>query len=125
MINDEILLFLLCAYKEGYILMNIVENIKNAAKKNKMTLTELERLCHFPKSSIRKWNDSPPSILKVYAVSQVLDITIDEIVTGEYKSLTNEENEILNMYRKLPSESKTIIKAKLIEEKRLFDIQER
>ena len=33
MINDEILLFLLCAYKEGYILMNIVENIKNAAKK--------------------------------------------------------------------------------------------
>ena len=90
-----------------------------------MTLTELERLCHFPKSSIRKWNDSPPSILKVYAVSQVLDITIDEIVSGEYKSLSNEENEILNMYRKLPSESKTIIKAKLIEEKRLFDIQER
>lgn len=88
--------------------MNIVQNIINIAKEKKITIAEIERKCNFPKSSIRKWNDSPPSITKIIKISEILNISIDEIITG--KSIyTKSEIELIKKYRILDKFSQTII----------------
>ncbi len=85
--------------------MDILQNIK---KYSTLSLTEIERLCGFPKSSMRKWNENTPSVKKVMKVCEVLNIGIQELLTGEEseKKLAPEEQELLNLYRSLTEKEK-------------------
>lgn len=85
--------------------MDILQNIK---KYSTLTLTEIERLCGFPKSSMRKWNDNTPSVAKVMKVCEVLNINIQSLLTGEEpeRTLTPEEKKFMELYRSLTEREK-------------------
>ncbi|WP_028124762.1 helix-turn-helix domain-containing protein [Eremococcus coleocola] len=60
--------------------MNIVEPIKELANENKITIAELERKLGFAASSIRKWNESIPSIEKVTMVANFFNVSLDYLI---------------------------------------------
>jgi transcriptional regulator with XRE-family HTH domain len=55
----------------------ILKKISDIAKTKNITLTDIERECGFPKSSMRKWNENVPSISKVKKVADFLEVPID------------------------------------------------
>lgn len=71
--------------------MDIVQNINKAIQGTRYTLTELERICEFPKSSMRKWSENIPSINKVAKVADVLNVSLDYLYYGEEKHHRNDD----------------------------------
>lgn len=93
--------------------MNLAQTLAIIAKSKGLTLTELERMCNFPKSSIRKWSENMPNITKVISVCEILNIPIDTLVTGKNPidySLPIDEQQLLTDYRTADSVSKAVIR---------------
>ena len=86
-------------------IMDIVQNINQYIENTTYTLTELERLCGFPKSSMRKWSENIPSINKVAKVAEVLNVSLAYLYYGKEKcsssELTEEERECISAFREL------------------------
>lgn len=59
----------------------IVEKIKSLCEQNKITLAQLEKKLHFGNGTIRRWDDSPPSITKVLKVSKYFKVSIDDLIS--------------------------------------------
>ena len=82
--------------------MDIVQNINHYIENTGYTLTELERICGFPKSSLRKWSENIPSISKVAKVAEVLNVSLDSLYYGKEKSpsadLSEDRQRLLEMY---------------------------
>lgn len=82
--------------------MDIVQNINQCITNTPYTLTELERICGFPKSSMRKWSENIPSISKVAKVAEVLNVSLDCLYYGKEKNssseLSEEERELLTIF---------------------------
>lgn len=82
--------------------MDIVQNINQCIENTNYTLTELERICGFPKSSMRKWSENIPSISKVAKVADVLNVSLDYLYYGKEKSssseLSEDERELLTIF---------------------------
>lgn len=95
--------------------MDIVQNINHYIENTGYTLTELERICGFPKSSLRKWSENIPSISKVAKVAEVLNVSLDSLYYGKEKSssseLSEEEQEYIAKFNRLTD----IDKGKIIE----------
>lgn len=95
--------------------MDIVQNINQCIENTTYTLTELERLCGFPKSSMRKWSENIPSISKVAKVAEILNVSLDYLYYGKEKDspseLTEEEQECIDKFNRLTD----IDKGKIIE----------
>lgn len=100
--------------------MDILQNIANIAKNKGLTLTEIERECGFSKSSMRKWSENIPSVGKIMTVAEYLGVSVDMILRTEenakrcIKKLelplpTEDEEELLNNYRKVSQKSKLLI----------------
>lgn len=64
-------------------IVDIIQNIMSITNK---TLTEIERACDFPKSSMRKWSENIPSINKVAKVAEFLNVSLDYLYYGIEKS---------------------------------------
>ena len=60
--------------------MSIYANIKASCEKVGMNINQLEKALDFPRSSIRKWDVNIPSVLKVKAVADYLNTSIDDLV---------------------------------------------
>lgn len=89
--------------------MDIVQNILNNTDR---TLTELERILGFPKSSMRKWSESIPSIEKVSKVAEYLNVSLDVLYYGKDKNIADtQEQELINIYRNVPENAKAEITA--------------
>ena len=90
--------------------MDIVQNINHYIDDTAYTLTELERICGFPKSSMRKWSENIPSISKVAKVAEVLNVSLDCLYYGKEKSssseLSEEEQELLRIYNNVSEREK-------------------
>ena len=90
--------------------MDIVQNINHYIENTTYTLTELERICGFPKSSMRKWSENIPSISKVAKVAEVLNVSLDCLYYGKEKSspseLSEEEQELLRIYNNVSEREK-------------------
>lgn len=79
------------------------ERIKNLCVENGVSIAKLERELGFPRSSIRKWNSSSPSIDKVQKVVQYFGVSIDYLYGNtdnpkEMLGLSDEEREFLDTY---------------------------
>lgn len=91
--------------------MDIVQNIEKLAKNKDITLTELERLCGFSKSSIRKWSENIPNIKKVVTVCEVLNVSLDYLVFGESATgISSDEQELIDNYNSVDELSKALIR---------------
>lgn len=55
----------------------MVEKIKNLAKSNNINITNLESKLGFSQGSLRKWDDSIPSIDKVAQVADFFGVSLD------------------------------------------------
>lgn len=90
--------------------MNIVERIQSLCTQNKTTIKALERELNIANGSIRRWNESKPSVEKVLLISQKFNISIDWLVTGkEAEELTTEERQLVNLYRAADERGKRAI----------------
>lgn len=58
----------------------IVNQIQNLCKQRNMTLAQLEKALNFGNGTIRRWDDSPPSIRKVIEVAKYFNVEIDSLI---------------------------------------------
>lgn len=80
--------------------MNIVERVQSLCTQSKTTIKALERELNIANGSIRKWNESKPSIEKVLLISQKFNVSIDWLVTGkEAEDITQDEKKLISLYR--------------------------
>lgn len=60
--------------------ISIYANIKASCEKSGTSINQLEKALGFPRSSIRKWDVNSPNIMKVKAVADFLNTSIDDLV---------------------------------------------
>ena len=63
--------------------MRIYDNIKALCQANRKTVLELESELGFARSSISKWNENMPSIVKVKQVADYFGITIEDLINSK------------------------------------------
>lgn len=68
--------------------MSLVKRIDVLCKQRNTTLTAIERECGLGISSIRKWDDHSPSLTKVMAVADALDVSVSDLIGEQEKKPT-------------------------------------
>ena len=96
--------------------MNISEQIRAEADKQRIPIAKLERDLGFNHGTIRRWENSEPSVEKVVRVADYLNVSIDQLcersVEKEFieemvKDLTKQspdEAMLLRLYQLIPEE---------------------
>ena len=79
--------------------MGLYENIRGVAKSKGYSINALEKEMGFARSSIRKFNDSAPSIKKLIKLANFLDVSLEELTGGKMKEMTQEEINEVNSIR--------------------------
>lgn len=80
--------------------MGLVERIKERCKEKATSMNALEKELGFGNGNIRRWEIQKPSYDKVLAVANMLDVSLDWLVTGKESSdLSPEEQKLVNYYR--------------------------
>lgn len=85
--------------------MQIVKRIKSAASKQGYTLAELEQKLGFGVRTIYKWDKNAPSVEKVLAVANFLDISLSWLITGQNETSDLPES-FLKRYTQLSENDK-------------------
>lgn len=62
--------------------MGLYENIRDIAKTKGFSINRLEQELGFARSSINKFNKNTPSIEKLQQISELLGVTVDNLMTG-------------------------------------------
>ena len=92
----------------GYF-MDLSERIKEMASKQGLNIKNLEINAGFGNGTIRRWGNSPPSADKLLKIANMLNTTMDFLMTGEYKNpplLSPDDTEWLSLIHQLPPEAK-------------------
>ncbi len=90
--------------------MTILDRIKQKCSENNKSISSLENESILGHGTIRRWNDKMPSVDKVQIVADMLDVSIDWLVTGkEPDELTPEERNLVNLYRAADERGKRAI----------------
>lgn len=84
--------------------MHIVERIKTAAAKQGLSLSQLEHCLGFGTRTIYKWDKNSPSIEKVTAVANFLNISLSWLATGNYE--TTGSQSVINKFELLSDSDK-------------------
>lgn len=63
--------------------VNIYAKIQRLCKDQNKSIMGLEEELGFPRGSICKWDKNIPSVLKVKAVADALNTTVDELMKGD------------------------------------------
>ena len=61
----------------------IVDNIRRLCERQGITLAELERTLSLGNGTVAKWDKSSPGILRVKAVADFFNVTIDSLLREE------------------------------------------
>ncbi len=93
--------------------MGLVENIQSLCNRNNTNFKNLEKNLHLSNGTISRWNQSKPSYDKVVKVANYFNVSIDFLITGNEKCisdyLTEEELNFVKSYSLLNDECKTKI----------------
>ena len=79
--------------------MGLYENIKDVAKSKGYSINALEKEMGFARSSIRKFNDSAPSIKKLMKLANFLNVSLEELTGGMMREMPQEELNEINAIR--------------------------
>ena len=102
--------------------MSLVKRIDALCKQRNTTLTAIERECGLGISSIRKWDDHSPSLTKVMAVADALDVSVSDLI-GEQKEkptpvsedgLDEQDRQLVGLMKKLTADQKQFLLAQLL-----------
>ncbi len=100
--------------------MLLTERIKMLAEPLQMTFASIERDIGIGRGTIRKWDMNCPSADKLLKVANLLNTTMDYLMTGQMNSITNtisipfpEDKEWLNLIHRLPEKKQIEFKAKM------------
>jgi toxin-antitoxin system, antitoxin component, xre family len=63
--------------------LGIYDNVKRLCAAHEKKVLELETELGFPRSSISKWNDNIPSVLKVKKVAEYFGVAIDDLISDK------------------------------------------
>lgn len=69
--------------------MSLLENIKVLSAQRNITIAELERKLNLSQGSIRKWSTINPGIDKVQMVADYFQVSIDELMDRNKKTVDN------------------------------------
>lgn len=58
----------------------LYDKIHTLAKEKGISIYRLEKEAKLSNASIRKWNDSIPSVDKIQKVAKLLDVTVDRLM---------------------------------------------
>lgn len=85
--------------------MSIIDRIKKEAQKQNITISALAEKAGLSQGSINKWDSSIPSAEKLFAVSQILNCSMEYLLTGNnfHPDLSFEENEWMTLLHEINS----------------------
>ena len=85
--------------------MTILDRIKIKAKEQGLTISNIEEMLSFGKNSMYRWDTNSPSVDKVILVANLLNISIDYLITGKDERISsvvdNDENKLIQKYNQL------------------------
>lgn len=55
----------------------LYDNVKKMCEERNVSVSQLERDLNFPRSSICKWNENEPSVMKVRKVAEYFGVPIE------------------------------------------------
>lgn len=70
--------------------MGLYENIRDIAKTKGLSINRLEQELGFARSSINKFNKNTPSVEKLQQIAERLNVTVDNLMTGNVVDENNE-----------------------------------
>lgn len=88
--------------------MSLLDRIKFLAKQNDTNLKRLESSAGFGNGTIRRWDSSPPSADKLLKVADLLNSSMDYLMTGQKnksQNISDEDAEWLSLIHQLPLEA--------------------
>ena len=102
--------------------MSLVKRIDALCKQRNTTLTAVERECGLAVSSIRKWDDHSPSLVKVVAVADALGVSVSDLIDEQEKKptpvseggLDEQDRQLVELMKKLSADQKEFLLAQLL-----------
>lgn len=82
----------------------MVNEIKELAKKNKTSISKIEKELKFANGYIRRWDEQKPSYDRLLAVAKYLNVPVSYFT--ETNEIQKEEAEIISFYRKADERGK-------------------
>lgn len=76
--------------------MNLGNNIAELRKKRSLTQEQLAEMCDVSRQAVTKWEAgiSEPAIEKLVKISEVFQVSLDELVTGKKVAFYEKENNV-------------------------------
>lgn len=84
----------------------MVDRIIQLIKQKGLSINAVERQLGFGNGAIKRFATSSPSVDKIIALSNFLNVSVGYIITGEETSLNDDEQELVSYYKKLPEREK-------------------
>ena len=106
--------------------MSILTRIHNLAKKQGVTIAQIEKETNLGNGLIRRWETSSPSCDKLLRVANFLNTDINYLVTGteDYKQkLSNDEKELLAGFKDLDLTGKSAVMQTILREQERINLQ--
>lgn len=83
-------------------MMLLAKNIRTLRKEHNMSQNELAQKLHKKSyTTIQKWESgvSEPSVSDVYRMAKLFDVSMSEMISADIDSITNEEKELLDVFK--------------------------
>lgn len=84
----------------------MVDRIIQLIKQKGLSINAVEKQLGFGNGAIKRFATSSPSVDKIIALSNFLNVSVGYIITGEDTSLNDDEQELVSYYKKLPEREK-------------------
>ena len=82
-------------------MMGIVERIKEKCNEKGLNIATLEKELSIGNGNIRRWNTNTPSAKRILEVANMLETSVDWLLTGkDNENLSEEEAELLEKWRR-------------------------
>ena len=81
----------------------MVDRIIQLIKQKGLSINAVEKQLGFGNGAIKRFATSSPSVDKIIALSNFLNVSVGYIITGEETSLNDDEQELVNYYKELPT----------------------
>lgn len=107
--------------------MSLLTRIKELAEKHSFSISEIEKNVGLGNGTIRRWDNSPPSCDKVLKVANLLNVTVDYLLTGKemsnIDSLSANDQKLISMYKDLDLDGQFAVFNLIKEEQKRIQIE--